>query len=367
MKITISSRDLAEALNFVTRMSPKRPTQPILSGVLIKATTNQINLSVFDYEKAAETALAADVVEEGVALVHAITLQHWVSKLPRKDVVLETGDAALQLRCGSVRMSLPLMPAGEFPVPKFEAEVLASMSGAIFEDAMSRVAIAAATDDMTPVIAGVHVKVTGDGVVLAATDRYRVAHLVVDCETGAEGEFTIPALVLREAAKLFGSSETVVLGVTEGGSVSLRGDRGAILSNTISGKFPPVARLFPSEPRAVAVVDRELITEATLRGALAVEALGAVKFTFSNDSCRIGGASEGKDIAEEFDVEFSDDELSVALRPQFAVEGFSACHSETVTLWFTHSASDSKPGPVMFTDGDSFRYLLQPNLLLKRG
>lgn len=365
MKITISSRDLAEALAFVTRMSPKRPTQPILSGVLIKATTNQVNLSVFDYERAAETALAADVAEEGVALVHAITLQQWVSKLPRKDVVLETGEAALQLRCGSVRMSLPLMPAGEFPSPKFEAEVLASMSGAIFEDAMSRVAIAASSDDVTPIIGGVHTMVTDGAVTFAATDRYRVAHLSMQCETGAEGDFTIPALVLREAAKALGSSELVTLGVTESGAVSLRGERGAILTNVITGKFPPVARLFPSEPRAVAVVDRELITEATLRGALAVEALGAVKFTFSNDGCRIGGASEGKDIAEEFDVEFSDEELSIALRPQFAVEGFSACHAEKLTVWFTHSASDSKPGPVMFTGGDSFRYLLQPNLLLK--
>ena len=58
---------------------------------------------------------------------------------------------------------------------------------------------------------------------------------------------------------------------------------------------------------------------------------------------------------------------------QFLIDGLSAVHSEFVRISFTKTDNPGKPGPVLITSQtskdhagvDNYRYLLQPNLLLR--
>jgi DNA polymerase-3 subunit beta len=67
------------------------------------------------------------------------------------------------------------------------------------------------------------------------------------------------------------------------------------------------------------------------------------------------------------------EDMVVSLKPQFLLDGLRSTHSEFVRIAFTRTDNPSKPGPVMITDqtskndveNQSFRYLLQPNLLLR--
>ena len=66
-------------------------------------------------------------------------------------------------------------------------------------------------------------------------------------------------------------------------------------------------------------------------------------------------------------------ETTVSLKPQFLIDGLAAVHSEFVRLSFTKTDNPNKPGPVLITSqsskdqpgSDNYRYLLQPNLLLR--
>ena len=62
----------------------------------------------------------------------------------------------------------------------------------------------------------------------------------------------------------------------------------------------------------------------------------------------------------------------MSLKPQFLLDGLGAVHSEFVRISFTKTENPNKPGPVLITSqssrdqpgADSYKYLLQPNLLL---
>ena len=66
-------------------------------------------------------------------------------------------------------------------------------------------------------------------------------------------------------------------------------------------------------------------------------------------------------------------DTTVSLKPQFLIDGLSAVHSEYVRISFTKTDNPNKPGPVLITSQsskdqpgtDNYRYLLQPNLLLR--
>ncbi len=362
MKLTIERDALAAALSFVARMTPRRPSQPILSGVLLRAGSGKLTITIYDYEVAAETVVEASITTEGVALVHASSFAQIAGKLPRADVRLEIVDSRLEVRCGAVRAAIALMPAEKYPQPSFESSPLFAMSGAVFEDAVQRVALAApASAPEKPIIMGVHFEVNGDGVTLAATDRYRVALMRLACETVTSTEVTIPAVVLREAAKVFGSSERVEVGVTERGSITIRGDRGVMLSLVLADDFPPVERLFPATAAATAIVEVNVATEAVARAALAVEGDSAITFTFSPGECRLDSQGAGKGISEVFEIDFDGDESTTMLVPQRVLDGLLACRAPRVELWQTKPRTGTaKSAPMMFTANDGFRYLLQP-------
>jgi len=63
----------------------------------------------------------------------------------------------------------------------------------------------------------------------------------------------------------------------------------------------------------------------------------------------------------------------VSLKPAFLLDGLNAVHSEFVRISFTKTENPNKPGPVLITGQtsqespatDGYRYLLQPNLLLR--
>ena len=59
MKFQVNRDVLSEAVSFAVKMLPARTTLPILSGVLIEATSEGLIFSSFDYEVSTQTKVAA--------------------------------------------------------------------------------------------------------------------------------------------------------------------------------------------------------------------------------------------------------------------------------------------------------------------
>ena len=74
----------------------------------------------------------------------------------------------------------------------------------LFAEAISQVAIAAGRDDTLPMLTGIRVEISGDKVVLAATDRFRLAVRELTWSAASpdiEAAVLVPAKTLAEAAQ----------------------------------------------------------------------------------------------------------------------------------------------------------------------
>lgn len=77
--------------------------------------------------------------------------------------------------------------------------------------------------------------------------------------------------------------------------------------------------------------------------------------------------------SESVDATLVGDEVTLGLNPQYLLESLGAVRSEFARITFTSSENANKLSPVLITPqtsvdkgGDgSFKYLLQPNLLLR--
>ena len=382
MKFQVNRDVFSEAVSFAVKLLPQRTTLPILSGVLIQANDDGLVLSSFDYEVSSQTEIQADVEEPGTVLVSGRLLAEIAGRLPNAPVRVATEESRISVSCGSASFTLLSMPVEEYPsIPEIGAE-----SGVVpaeeFATAVAQVAVAASRDDVTPVITGVQLEVRENNLSLVATDRYRVAVREIEWDGGGvASEQTVTALVpartLQEVGKTFGHSGTISVAITSRDDrelIAFSAEKKTVTSLLIKGNFPPVRRLFPDTVDNYAVMNTADLIEATRRVALVLEREAALRYSFTADGLTLEAiGSEQAQASETIDAILTGDDTVVSLKPQFLLDGLGAVHSEFVRISFTKTENPNKPGPVLITSqssreqagADTYRYLLQPNLLLR--
>ncbi|MEI5584432.1 MULTISPECIES: DNA polymerase III subunit beta [unclassified Agromyces] len=384
MKFQVNRDVFSEAVSFAVKLLPQRTTLPILSGVLIQANDDGLVLSSFDYEVSSRTEIKADVEEPGTVLVSGRLLAEIAGRLPNAPVKVSTEESRISVTCGSASFTLLSMPVEEYPSIPEIGEQTGLVPAEEFASAVSQVAVAASRDDVTPVITGVQLEVRENNVSLVATDRYRVAIREIEWDGGGvatEGADSLTALVpartLQEVGKTFGHSGNLSIAITSRDDrelIAFSADRKTVTSLLIKGNFPPVRRLFPDTVDNYAVMNTAELIEATRRVALVLEREAALRYTFTADGLTLEAiGSEQAQASESIDAILTGDETVVSLKPQFLLDGLQAVPSEFVRISFTKTENPNKPGPVLITSqtsreqagADSYRYLLQPNLLLR--
>ena len=380
VKFQVNRDVFADAVSFAVKLLPQRTTLPILSGVLLRAEGTTLTLSSFDYEVSARTSVTADIEEDGTVLVSGRLLSDIASRLPNAPVEFSREESKVVVRCGTARFTLSMMPVEEYPsLPAVDGQS-GALPGEAFADAVGQVAVAASRDDVTPVITGVQLEIADNRLSLVATDRYRVAVREIDWESSAVAEGVtalVPARTLAEIGKIFSHTPQVTVTIVAGGDrelIAFSSAEKTVTSLLIKGNFPPVKRLFPETVDNYAVMSTAELIEATRRVALVLERDAALRYSFSVDGLTLEAlGSETAQASETIDAHLVGTDTVVSLKPQFLIDGLSAVHSEFVRISFTKTDNPNKPGPVLITSqsskdqpgADNYRYLLQPNLLLR--
>jgi len=383
VKFHVNRDVFSEAVSFVVKLLPQRNPQPILAGVLIEATDAGLSLSAFDYEASARTTIEATVDEPGTILVHGRLLSEIASRLPNAPIQIEVDDdGGILLSCGSARFTLSSMPVQEYPaIPEVSGE-----SGLVpaedFATAIAQVAFAASRDDVTPVLTGVQLEVSGTTLSLVATDRYRVALREIPWGGGSTASdepaaALVPARTLTEVGKTFAHGGDISIAFSGSGDreiIAFSSGNKTVTSLLIKGNFPPVRRLFPEATEHHAVVNTADLAEAVRRVSLVLDRSAPLRFTFTTDSVSMDASgTEQARASESVDAHLIGEDVTLGLNPQYLLESLGAVRSEFARITFTSSENANKLSPVLVTPqtsvdkaaGESFKYLLQPNLLLR--
>ncbi len=380
MKFQVNKDVLSDAVSFAVRLLPQRTTLPILGGILIEADANALRLSVFDYEVSAQAEIVAKVETSGRVLVSGRLLSEIASKLPNAPVDFTTDGSKVVVSCGSTKFSLLTMPVEEYPtLPEIPA-ISGTITGEAFQNAVHQVAVAASKDDVTPVLTGVQLEAGEKSISFVATDRYRVALREAAWQSNPAGVGAValvPARTLQEVAKTFGNQGEISISITKSDEremIAFKANNRSVTSLLLKGNFPPVKSLFPDNIENYAVIATQDLIDSTRRVSLVLERESPLRYSFDEGAVALEATgNETAQASENISAELEGKEIVVSLKPQFLIDGLAGVHSEFVKIAFTNNDNPNKPGPVLIsshgakekTDSDSYRYLLQPNLLVR--
>ncbi|MFT4042443.1 MAG: DNA polymerase III subunit beta [Gordonia sp. (in: high G+C Gram-positive bacteria)] len=384
MKFRVARDEFADAVAWVARSLPSRPPVPVLGCVVLVPTESGLTVSAFDYEVSAQETIAVEVAEPGQVLVSGRLLADITKALPNKPVDVVLDGSRVAITCGSAKFSLPTMPVEDYPQLPDVPGVTGTVPAQVFAEAISQVAVAAGRDDTLPMLTGVRVEIDGKTVVLAATDRFRLAVRELEWEptdSGATGAVLVPAKTLSDSARTAGSEGSGTISLAFGGGSSLGsegilgilGESKRTTTRLLDAEFPKFRQLLPASHTAVATIDSGPLIEAIKRVALVAERGAQVRMEFSEGSVLLtaGGDDAGR-AEEELPVQFWGEPLTIAFNPTYLQDGLSAIGVPSVDFGFT---TPSRPAVLRPSTGDepvadesgafiapdsAFTYLLMP-------
>jgi DNA polymerase-3 subunit beta len=359
MKFRCDRDALSEALQTVQRGVSSRPGIPALTGVRMEAVEGgRLTLMTTDLEVSARLSIDVQVSEPGVALVPARLIGDTVKSLSDAPVDFETDQSQARLRCAAYEGALRLLPVEDFPAMQEPSGVRIQVEANRFAEAVSQVGRAASRDEARPVLTGVLLEVSREGVVLVATDSYRLSIRELVASAESEAKAIVPERALTEAGRAAGADEkgSVELFVDES-QVSFKVGGLTLTSRLIEGEFPNYRQLLPDVHESRLSVSRQQLLDAVRRVGLLARDTTPVRLEFNALGVKLSSSSPDLGQAvETVEARYEGEDLTVAFNPQYLADGLTAAVGEAVRL---DVRDGLKPG-VVRGDGDEFTYLVMP-------
>jgi DNA polymerase III subunit beta len=369
MRFIVERDALADGVMWVSRSLSARPIMPVLLGVLIKADKQGVHLSGYDLETSGKAEVAADVKEEGTVLVSGKLLSDIARALPNKPVTFSLEGNRVSVISGSAKFALPTLSVSDYPnLPELPSET-GRLSGDLFAEAVGQVAVAAGKDDSLPVLTGVYVEIEENKLILAATDRYRLAVRELNWDAPrASASALIRARTLNDAAKSLAGVKSVSVALAAATAterlIGFASEGKVMTSRMLDGTFPPYRHLLPSERSATAVVEVAPFVDSVRRVALVADKTVPLRLAFNPGALTLeAGVGDDAQATEEIEIAFDGEALSIAFNPTFLLDGLAAVNSPYVEIAFTGGSKPAVLSGKSSADGESdfsYRYLLMP-------
>ena len=358
MKFRCERDALADALATVQRGVSTRPGIPALTGVMLETAEDGLVLTTTDLEVSTQVRVPVEVAEEGRVLVPARLVAEMVKSLPPDAVDVEADGSQAKLRCRSFEGTLRCLSAEDFPQLREPDGITLTADALAFGEGVGQVARAASRDEARPILTGVLMEATPEGLTLVATDSYRLAIREVQATGSGEGKALIPERAVSEVGRAATAVEKGQVEITLGDAQAAFsvGDL-RLISRLIEGEFPNYHQLIPEPGGNTLEAPRQDLLEAVRRVGLLARDNAPVKVELNALGLRLTSSSPDLgDAVEALEATYEGEEITVAFNPGYLADGLSGVAAERVRM----EVRDGLKPAILRGSGDEFTYLVMP-------
>lgn len=364
MKLTVARGELLDALAVASRGLSSRSTLPILSGILVSASSEgTVTLQATDLEVSVRRTLhLASVEREGTIVVPGKLFTDIVRSLPEAAVTVSVEGETLSVECMQSSFAVRTLPADDFPkFPEVEPDKTISLPSSKMTELVKHVSKAVSRDETRPVLTGILLSVEGRTAKTVATDSYRlsVKESIVEDEGLEDIQVVVPGKVMEEVSRLAPEEEKITLGVSDNQAVFSFGAT-EFVARRIEGTFPNYRQLIPKETETTVVVQREEILSAVKRVSLLAQHNTPLRVAVNVEDQTVSLSATTHDVgdaSEDLMAKVEGTDVEIAFNHAFLIDGLMAAEGESVQM---NIVSPLKPGVITSAEDDGFLYLLMP-------
>lgn len=355
MKFAISKKYLLQALNTVSRAVSAKNPRAILTGIKFELNPNGLFLTGSDSDITIHTKIPyADGEEQiitsfehGVIVVSSKYITDIVRKLEGEIINVQLVDGnAIKITDTISNFSLNCMESRDYPAIDLglgasdQQKVVLSTS--ILNEIISQTSYAASEKETRPVLTGVNFKAGDKQLICVATDSYRLARKVVPIEEETRFDFTIPARILNEVAKVAEDEVGVVIKVSDK-KVNFQFKYTIVSTRIINGSYPDTSKLIPSSfSYRLDTIAQSFLARIDRVSILSLDKNTVVKLSMFNGGVTLSAKSQevGSAVETVNDFRYSGDRLDISFTARYVQDAIKALGCEEISFLFN---GDSKP------------------------
>jgi DNA polymerase III subunit beta len=364
VKFSLPRERFLSQLGVAARGVSTRSAIQTLSGIMVTAHSDSIELQATDMELGIRVRLEAPTEREGSVLVPGRLLFDVVRSLPGEELSLAAREREgdIELASGPASFHLRTLPTEDFPSLPEPGGAVVRLSAEAFSETVARVARAASRDETRPHLTGVLVSASDRELRMVATDSYRLSVKETTLDNALEEsiEANVPARALQELTRIASAARAEEVGVaTRQNQVLFEVGSTVLSSRLVEGRFPNYRQLLPESYEHELRVDGRELLAVVRRVSLLAQKNAPLRLRFSEGeleaSARTPDVGEAR---ESLPVAFQGETLEIGFNPEFLRDGLESAASEDLVLKLI---SPLRPGLIQSgTDGDGFLYLVMP-------
>ncbi|PFK27983.1 DNA polymerase III subunit beta [Bacillus cereus] len=349
MEFIVNHKQFTQALSEVNKAISTKSLIPILSGIKITADQSGITLiasnSNIFIEKfipvLIEDEKIATILKAGTIVVPAKYFIEIIKKMPSDIAIKSKNEQLITIQSEEITLSLNGFPADEFPnVPLIDNHAEIKVETEQLIEVFKQTVFAVAKNESRPVLTGVHIELSNNKLICAATDSHRLAIRETLLSSDVKANCIAPSATINELLKLMNSnSEFVYIYFSESHIIFTFGTT-TLYSRLIEGKYPNISNLIPNDFKTIINVDRKKILQGVDRSSLLasewannnvnLEIINESTIKISSNASQIGQISETQQI----DAIQGEKQLNISFDGHFMVDALRAIKEETITLSF---------------------------------
>ena len=360
MKLSINQSELLNALSIVQKGITTRSTLPVLAGILVKTTGDEVMFQTTDLELSIQYTTTALIEEEGQTVLPGKLAFDIVKNLPDAAIHIDTNDDTAIISCESSSFSIRCLNAEDFPgFPKVNPDQQISIPFESFSSMARKVCRVVSKDESRAILTGVLIAVEDQTLKLVATDSYRLAVT----ESPLEGESEDFSAVLAgsfvsDLAGLPKTGENISLAIAENQIIASYAGT-VFVNRRIEGKYPNYKQLIPSSYETRCVVDRKALAAAVKRASLLERSGSQVKISI-NLATQTIQLTTNQDVGSTQEIvkaEIEGTDVEIGFNSHYVNEGLAVMESSEASL---EIQGPLKPGILKGCGDESYLYLVMP-------
>lgn len=279
MKFTINRATFINKLNDVLRAISSKTTIPILTGIKLVVSDEDVTLTGSDADITIESVLSnadekmeLEVASAGSIVLPARFFSEIIKKLPDKQVTIEVTDGfQTQITSGTASFTINGQDANNYPhLPEIDSENTISLAGDVLKEVIGQTVLAVSTQESRPILTGIHLILSENQLVAVATDSHRLAQRKINLPTAVSQTYNviIPGKSLQELSRMIDDNrKEIQLRIADNQVLFLLGDT-LFYSRLLEGNYPDTTRLIPDTSDTTVELNASVFLAAIERASL---------------------------------------------------------------------------------------------------
>ncbi len=342
MKFVVSSIDLLNHLQALSRVISSKNTLPILDNFLFKLDGKTLEITASDLETTMVTTLELENSGgSGVVAIPAKLITDSLREFPDQPLTftINTDTFAITISSENGQFSVVGQHGEDFPqLPRIKADrsVLMRLQASAFVSGINSTLFATADDELRPVMNGIFIELSPEDITFVASDAHKlVRYKRKDVTASAGASFILPKKPAGLLKNILGKGQEEISIEFDDKNAFFSLASFQLVCRLVEGNYPSYNSVIPTNNPNKLLIDRVKLLNTVRRvSVFSNQASNLIRLSLNGNRLTVSAQDidYSTSAVEELACQYNGDELEIGFKSTFMVEILNNIQSSEVSI-----------------------------------